>query len=816
MGKNGKDFGHKLHRKSNDFEMLFREVPTSSQDIPINDLILHTHNFYSDDEDEFIKPEESIYKEVFQYYDRKFRRFFQRYVQLYRIKIYFSLGVFFAVYILAQFGYNNNEFQVSYAEGFSKDRSTPLDKLIMPNLNSLYPGEDITDSFNLFDFRLSAGLLLLYIQNYIVHNNYKLETDFSIPFSWSDWVDLDSRLAIDSDYLVDWLSVHSKDFLNELDTIKKLDCKHFATLFGVESSADFKRQCEDIGETISADYFFKFVPSGPTTAKIKEPGRVLYGAAYLKLKMPPPRQIYLMNVFGSDGEGSLMVNVNDTSETKAIFRTPLVLQAFIDWYCSFNKIDIKLFLKDGWSIRSLRRGISKIIQETHIGKIIYRKEHKYIDSEQTYVAIKDPKKDAKMRMSEWTFDDFQWDENKFLDALSMKRSVYESEINFDTKLYDSVNEAEQNRINTGKHPKYLHEAHLYGSTIGSHYDWRFFTTSLISNDFRQSVIHRLARTWLKFCFENEIKTFIAYGSMLGWIRNGLSLPWDGDIDVIVTMESFNLLARNFNQTLIMDYSSSDRFQSAMTGYLIDINPAYYSRVRDDGSNVIDGRLIDISTGMYLDITALAWTENYLKEVKLSDKIRKVIDKDYEMNKDFAVEGEIYNVALMDQLRQLQNNKQLVHCKNDNVYKIEELVKMVPSYFEGIRAYFPHMYEDIIWRLYPKALTRITEPNHIYDEVYRLWVNDFDCPSYVDWMGNALESAEFGTCDSLNVLQEYRMTEKYTARHQEIMKENDFLNLELSKDSEIAPFRIDEFFIIYSSLLGFTNEQLEEFYAPSKE
>lgn len=795
---------------SNDMEMLDFHVSPSLHNLKTDHLI----DFDDDDDDDyFMQPEESTYKELFWEFRLKFERLFRIYIYPYRRQIFLGVGILFGFYTTLQLIITTFLSSEESPKNNGSIIPTPLDKLIISNLKLLYPDENISESLSLFDFRLSSGLLLLYIRNHIIHNNMRLEEGFKIPFSWSDWVDLDTKLELNKDFLVEWLSMHSDGFQDELDEINNLNCKYFSLLFGIESNEDFKRQCEDIDGDMTLAYPYKFLPSGPTSAKMKEPGRVLYAAAYLKLKMPPPSKIYLMNVFGSNGEGSLMVDVQDDAKTEKILRSPPVLKSFIESYCSENDLHLINFFEKGWTIKELRKTLAKTMEKTSIGKIIHPEEHQKIDTDKTYVVVKNPKKDNKMKMSEWTFDDFQWNEAKFLDKLSTKAASSES--NYDTKLYEQIDKLEQHRINTGKHPKYLHEAQLYGTTLGSHYDWRFFTTSSISNDYRQSVIHRLARTWLKFCFENEIKTFIAYGSMLGWIRNGLTLPWDGDIDVIVTMDSFNLLARNFNQTLLVDYSEGDRFQSAMTGYLIDINPAYYSRVRGDGANVIDGRLIDISTGMYLDITALAWTENYLSEVTMTEKLKRVIDKDYAMNKDFAVEGEIYYLTLMDELRNLQSNKELVHCKNDNVYKIEELAKMIPSYFEGVRAHFPQSYEDIIWRLYPKALTRITEPEHVYDNAYRLWVNNHDCPEYTDELGYALEDAKFGTCNSSIVLQEYRLTKDYTARHQKMISDGDFSLVELLKESESPPFRIDEFFIIYSTLLGFTNEELENFYTDAQ-
>lgn len=714
--------------------------------------------------------------------------------------------------------FNTTDVQ-NYDSIFTKKNTgmSTLHKLIIPNLDEMFPNLDLELSPDLFDPRLTPSLLLLYLQHQITLINGKLNSEFSIPFSWADWIDLDTRLKYEDSYLIDWLSLHSADFLNQLDDLKALDCETFAMFFGCEGNHNFYQKCSNLNQDEilnNLDYPYKFKINGPTDAKIKESGRLLYSGSYLKFSMPPPERLFLLDVFGPNGEGSLMVNVDQHRNLKRnkILKNHDVIKNFINWELIQSHINIETFIENGWSVQTIRRRFSNILGRSKIEKIIPQTKHYLINEDETYLAIKDEKITTKMKVSNWKFNDFLWDEAEFLSEMNNKiDNINNNNETYDYKLWKGLEKLEKFRIENGYHPKYLAEAQLYGTNLGSHFDWRFFSGSFILNDYRQSVIHRLSRTWLRFCFENNIKTFIAYGSMLGWIRNGLTLPWDGDIDVIVTMESLNLLARNFNQTLIVDYSGKDGFQSAMTGYLIDINPAYYSRVKGDGNNVIDGRLIDISTGIYLDITALSWTKGYLDQVEMLNQLKKLVDKDFEMNQFFAVEGEIYGKTLMDQLSKLQADKQLVHCKNDNVYTIDELSIMIPSYFEGVRAYFPHAYEDIIWRLYPKALTRITEPDHVFDDVLRLWVNINDCPDFTDLLGRVLPNAPFGTCTDSKVMQEYNLTKAYTSRHLKMLEKGAWDKYELDEITESKPLRIDEFFVLYGDYIGLTEDELEQLY-----
>lgn len=774
----------------------------------------------NDDDDEYYRrPEQNIHYEVFSEYREKLLYQLKR-VQSRNPKVAMLIKGFILTTIALLIGY-------SFVDVLRFDEAkamlqfnripintvhTPLHKIIFPHIHEIYPSMADDASEPLFDPRFAPAALLMNLTNQVRENGMKLEKDFKIPFSWGDWVDLESKLKPDARYLADWLYSHADEFMGDLDLLSEhMDCKHFCLLFGCEGDSQFDSQCRDYKpdkDDNDNDYKYGFEATGPCNTRFKEPGRILYAGSYVKLHMPPPARIYMMDVFGDDGEGSLMVAVDPelNPSRKPLFRNKIAEKKFIADELNGGRLSRQDFHEHGWTIEPLRMKLYNILSQSDIEKVIPKEGHSQIDEDETFLAIKESdKKDEPMKLSHWSKEDFLRNEEEFMNDLASK------DTGLDKRLYSHLAELDEFRTINERHPKYLQEASLYGTDLGAHFDWRFFSGSFILNDYRQSVIHRLGRTWLRFCLENGIKSFTAYGSMLGWIRNGLTLPWDGDIDVIVTVESLNLLARNFNQTLIIDYSKRDEFQTAMTGYLIDINPAYYSRVRGDGGNVIDGRLIDISTGIYLDITALAWTEGYLKGVAVTSNMKKLIDKDYDTNKNFAVEGEVYEKTVREELEKTQEEKQLVHCKNNMAYTVEELSTMVPSYFEGARAYFPHSFEKIIWRLYPTALTRITEPNHVYDKVFNLWLNTYDCPGLVDENGNALENAVFGQCNNPEVVREAQLTRNYTTRHVHMMEEKGWERYELKEDTEMKPFRIDEFFVLYATRVGLTEDQLYRFY-----
>ncbi|GMG25733.1 unnamed protein product [Ambrosiozyma monospora] len=284
--------------------------------------------------------------------------------------------------------------------------------------------------------------------------------------------------------------------------------------------------------------------------------------------------------------------------------------------------------------------------------------------------------------------------------------------------------------------------------------------------------------------------------MLGWVRNGLTLPWDEDIDVIVTMESMLTLAKNHNNTLIVDASVSDHYASGLGSFYLNIGPSFYSRNRGEGANAIDGRFIDTKTGMYIDLTAVAWTPDFLTNSYHVDSSQmEIIDAKYGKHREEAAakskeEETKFIKEIEDKVYDLQNKKQLYHCRNNNAYSLHELETMVPTFFEGVRTHMPLLAESILRRKYPGALDRFTEPGHTFKRFLRLWVKDKDCPS---------DDNDGEYCQDEEVKEEYLKTRAYTKRHLQLLKNPE--DVELSKDMETVPMRFDEYLVEYARTLN---------------
>lgn len=102
--------------------------------------------------------------------------------------------------------------------------------------------------------------------------------------------------------------------------------------------------------------------------------------------------------------------------------------------------------------------------------------------------------------------------------------------------------------------KYFKYPWIYSDLVrgqAHHLESSFFRR-FISTRERQSVVHHMSRAWFEFANTNGIVSWINYGSLLGWVYNGLNMPWDTDVDIQIPIRQLLELARNFNRTLVIE------------------------------------------------------------------------------------------------------------------------------------------------------------------------------------------------------------------------------------------------------------------------
>ena len=80
------------------------------------------------------------------------------------------------------------------------------------------------------------------------------------------------------------------------------------------------------------------------------------------------------------------------------------------------------------------------------------------------------------------------------------------------------------------------------------------------------------------------------------------LPWDSDIDVQLTYDTLSFLF-NYYQLYVFHYKLPDIPEGR--DYMLEINPGYaHDDPKSDHLNAIDARWIDMTTGLFIDMTAV--------------------------------------------------------------------------------------------------------------------------------------------------------------------------------------------------------------------
>lgn len=103
----------------------------------------------------------------------------------------------------------------------------------------------------------------------------------------------------------------------------------------------------------------------------------------------------------------------------------------------------------------------------------------------------------------------------------------------------------------------------------------------------------------RICDENGLKYYLTAGTLLGAVRHGGFIPWDDDIDVVMTREDFDKLARIARSALSDGFFYQD--ERSDKGY-----PFQFSKIRKNGTEVYEPILsgVKMHKGHYLDIFPL--------------------------------------------------------------------------------------------------------------------------------------------------------------------------------------------------------------------
>lgn len=247
-------------------------------------------------------------------------------------------------------------------------------------------------------------------------------------------------------------------------------------------------------------------------------------------------------------------------------------------------------------------------------------------------------------------------------------------------------------------PKYFLEAQVFDTVICDHYDWRFFNGLHYQSEENSLSLHRLVRTWLSFTRKLGFKTWAAHGTLLAWHFNGMNFPWDDDVDVQMPIQDFLKLSAMFNQSLIVE-----DVEDGFGRFFLDCATYVTTRTHGNGNNNIDARFIDIDSGLYIDITALA-----VSDEKPSDRFKDLIPKS------------IQNVVT--KYKDINYSMKFYNCRNFHFVSLAEVSPLVRTFFDGELAYVPKNHVKLLKQEYGDGIIRRQHAGRVYLGQLRIWVD----------------------------------------------------------------------------------------------
>lgn len=554
----------------------------------------------------------------------------------------------------------------------------------------------------IFDRRVTPALYLNnLIKNFNINN---LDESLKLEFSWIDWIDFDQRLLPNIDYL-----------LNH-NGLPISNCTQFEIEIGFPKNNYFKKDslinCTNLNDleinnlkNMNYPYFKINAPLDNYPLSIE--ARIIYGATYLYHNFQSPQRLIFID--GLSETDLIIPILNIKSFKNALFPSNL-------------NNDLNLLPIDDL--------MSNIIKEISFNSDdIFNKDINIIHD----IARFNKNLNFDKSKFELNKNDFNNPNNlSEINELLNYNNIFNS---LDFNLYSNILN-EINNYPNGDYPKYFHEPLLNDKKIGgSHYDWRFFNIKEINNEYKRiSNLNRLIRAWLRFSNNENIKTWIAHGTLLGYSFNGFMLPWDFDHDVQVSSTSMWKMAKYFNQSLIIDCTTDDQFSSGYGQYLLDISSNFFNRSNINGNNAIDARFIDIHTGMYIDITQLNNIEN--KDIILKENIKSF---------DKVLKKEFYRLLKQKKINinQIIKDNDLIGCKNNHFYRFDELNLFERHIFEGEYAYIPSNYASILDREFPNRKTSWKHEGYTWRSNLSMWVLNKRCDGKsFDRIGNSCIEDEY--------------------------------------------------------------------------
>lgn len=626
---------------------------------------------------------------------------------------------------------------------------------VYPNIDPHDPNINWATKPTLFyDPRLTLSVYIDEIKHQLLQHNPKNEKSkdhlISVPFDWSDWVDLtmlNSELTKPIQDRLDCSWLQSK--VNK-PTRHPEFCTNLMDLS--------EEELREIGLP-SKEYLPGFVVRKSPMTKTPHEQAMFQGKAHLLAHQAPPYSI-------------IFLTQNGTFEAQVSHKQRLVHSDLFK-----NYLDRKHYQYDSNSItlnpveefNSLTKEIRP--RPLNVNDDIYKmneitRQSEINASRELYL---DPK----------SFHYQQQEVDKQIEEYDARLQTIndcvtnELHYNLDTLNANKLSRHELNHYNSLKYansvlgkeePTYYKLATLLkadgNKDTGWHYEWRFFNGGLRQlkegwtvNQLEireQIILDRLIRNWFRFAEEKGIISWIAHGPLLSWYWNGLMFPYDIDVDIQMPATELNRLSKHYNMSLIIE-DINDGYGK----YLIDCSTFLHHRNKPKRDNHIDARFIDIDTGTYIDITGLGKNDE-TPPPEYNGYIRSKHSK-----------GELIELY-MDRRKHWLN--------------FEKISPIRYSLIGGVPVYVPNDIMSMLNHEYAKGTKSYHFSNYYYVPILRLWVKKDKLFPLLESKGVKTKKTRKGKVVEVlkkfteedkvtlletndDILMEYYLTHKYTHLHE---------------------------------------------------
>ncbi|ODV96364.1 hypothetical protein PACTADRAFT_49725 [Pachysolen tannophilus NRRL Y-2460] len=696
----------------------------------------------------------------------------------------FAISLFLISNLFSTAKFDNNIDSLSLVQqktGFkNKDRITSALRDIVNNSDENEKNDD-------FDPRLLPALWLDLINDSLNQgkNGFLLNKEFALPFNWNMLLDLTTKIK--------------KNPFYTKAIVEKPTCKKFFELDSQSKSYTRIKTCIDISsnEKANNNYHVSFKILKNIDIKFADiEFRKLYGLIYSLLEFPIPDNVLFLDAINNEKSLIVPLKLANDHERNDLTDASRKVETHLDLLSEnyINKIN-----KNKWRNNANLKGISTFSELKKLNQLFTKQNLLKLKDNFEYnlksyspQTLGNSKKFNQSQIINIKPELFLWNLRDELEALNPMLSPNLEKDEKKLKQLENLKFLMLQRLEIDEYlnpddedydMKFIEDKFFGIASVQSrhfdHYDWRFFAHSIQDDkdefdiDFKtKSNLHRLVRAWFKLCQTFEISSWLSHGALIGWYWNGLSLPYDKDVDVQIPIQSLYKLSKFLNNTLIYNFNSNAATVSAsasviggdknngadavsdgkeaemidpdaelgLHSYFFEINPSFVNRFDDPNNfirqNFIDARLIDTSSGMYIDITALtSFTSATNDEISKQKRILSRLGKDeimrlaklkgYEifydgvMLKDefqkqkeepyivFPDNEKIY-IKSLSMVKSMKSDleitvdkensasylltksflKDLIYCKNFHFYKQSDLVPLLPVHFENYPTYIP--------------------------------------------------------------------------------------------------------------------------------